>query len=173
MRHTPLLVAVVNVVAQNLFGRATRAWCNANLRSFKLFWEEMSTEGGKTSSSHDTNLCTSFPMDIHTTHSYLKIEPDTIKYAVCTKCSSMYPPKRGSHIPEWQPECTASHFLDSPICSQPLVKSGVMEGKSIRVPIRPFIAQDFDAFLGRLLCRPGYEKLMDEATVLHRKVEEL
>jgi hypothetical protein len=32
-KHTPSLVAILNVVAQNLFGHATRTWCNANLQS--------------------------------------------------------------------------------------------------------------------------------------------
>ena len=30
-KHIPSLIAVVNVVAQNLFGHMTRAWCNYNL----------------------------------------------------------------------------------------------------------------------------------------------
>ena len=173
MKHTPSLIAILNVVAQNLFGHATRAWCSTNLRSYKLFWEEMSTEGGKTPSTRDTKLHSSFPVDLRTARSYLTIEPDTVTYTTCTKCSSVYPPKEGSRIPEWQPECTARRFPDSPLCGQPLVKSGVMEGKSVRVPICPFVVQDFDAFVGRLLCRPGYEKLMDEATVLHREVDKL
>ena len=173
MTHKPSLVAVLNVVAQNLFGHASRAWCNANLRSFKLFWEEMSTEGGRTPALRDNKLRDSFPTDLRTARSYLKIEPDTIMYAVCMKCSSVYPPKGGKGIPEWQSECTARCFPDSPLCGQPLVKSGVKEGKSVRVPIRPFDVQDFDAFVGRLLCRPGYEKLMDNATFLHREVDDL
>ena len=173
MKHIPSLVAILNVVAQNLFGHASRAWCNTNLRSFKLFWEEMSTEGGRTPPLRDDKLRSSFPMDLRTSRSYLKIEPDTITYAVCPKCSSLYPPKEGKRIPEWQPECTAHRFSDSPLCGQPLVKSGVMGKESVRVPIRRLVVQDFDAFVGRLLCRPGYEKLMDEATVLHRDMEEL
>ena len=173
MKHIPSLVAILNVVAQNLFGHASRAWCNTNLRSFKLFWEEMSTEGGRTPPLRDDKLRSSFPMDLRTSRSYLKIEPDTITYAVCPKCSSLYPPKEGKRIPEWQPECTARRFSDSPLCGQPLVKSGVMGKESVRVPIRRLVVQDFDAFVGRLLCRPGYEKLMDEATVLHRDMEEL
>lgn len=165
-------MAVLNVVAQSLFGHATRIWCNANLRSYKLFWEEMSTEGGKTPDLRDTKLRNSFPTDLRTARKSLKIEPDTVTYATCTKCSSIYPPK-GGRIPEWQSECTTRRFPDSPLCGQRLVKSAVMEGNSVRVPIRPFVVQDFDAFVGRLLCRPGYEKLMDEATVLFRGAEEL
>ena len=133
----------------------------------------MSTEGGKKALFRDETLRKSFPTDLHTTRCYLNIEPDTVTYAMCTKCSNVYPPKEGRQILKWQPECTACHFPDSPLCGQPLVKSGVMEGKSVRVPIQPFITQDFDAFVGRLICRPGYEKLMDKVTVLHREVEEL
>ena len=133
----------------------------------------MSTEGGKKALFRDETLHKSFPTDLRTARSYLNIEPNTVTYAMCTKCSNVYPPKEGRRILKWQPECTARRFPDSPLCGQPLVKSGVMEGKSVRVPTWPFITQDFDAFVGRLICRPGYEKLMDEAMVLHREVEEL
>lgn len=173
MAHRPSLVAVLNVVAQNLFGHAPRNWCNTNLRSFKLFWEEMSTEEGKTPSPRDDKLQESFPTDLRTARSYLKIEPDTITYAVCTKCSTVYPPSEERGILYWPAECTARRFSDSAECSQPLVKSGVSAGKSVRVPVRPLVVQDFDAFVGRLLCRPGYEKLMDEGTVLRAEGEEL
>ena len=89
------------------------------------------------------------------------------------KCSSVYPSKGGKGIPEWQSECTAHCFPNSPLCNQLLVKLGVKEGKSVRVPICPFNVQDFNAFVGRLLCRPGYEELMDNATFLHREVDDL
>ena len=121
----------------------------------------------------DDKLCGSFPMDLCTSCSYLKIEPDTITYAVCPKCSSLYPPKEGKQFPEWQPECTACHFSNLPLCGQPLVKSGVMGKESVRVPICHLVIQDFNAFVGRLLCRPRYKKLMDEVMVLHRDMEEL
>ena len=41
-----------------------------------------------------------------------------------------------------------------------------MDGESIRAPIRPFVIQDFDAFVRRLLSRPGAENALDRGTVL-------
>lgn len=173
MAHRPSLVAVLNIKAQNLFGHASHNWCNTNLCSFKLFWEEMSTEGGKTPSRGNNNLRNSFPTDLCTACSYLKIEPNTTTYTACTKCSTVYPPREERGFLQWPAECTACRFPDSAECSQPLVKSGVSQGESVRVPIRPLVIQDFNAFVGRLLCRPGYEKLMDKGMVLHADVEEL
>ncbi|KIM76804.1 hypothetical protein PILCRDRAFT_12510 [Piloderma croceum F 1598] len=80
-KHTPLLVAILNVVAQNLFGHATRTWCNANLRSHKLFWEELMTEGGRTPSVRNIKLHKFFPTDLRTARQSLNIEPTTIKMA--------------------------------------------------------------------------------------------
>jgi hypothetical protein len=54
-----------------------------------------------------------------------------------------------------------------------LVKSAVEGGESVRVPTHPFVVQDFDSFTGRLLCRPGYEKILDEGTVLRKDSEDL
>jgi hypothetical protein len=172
-KHTPSLVAILNILAQNLFGHATRTWCNANLRSHKLFWEEIMTEGGRIPSVHDTKLHHNFPTDLRSARQSLQIEPDIVKYAACSTCCNIYPPKKSGKIMEWPTECTWRRFPDSPPCGQPLVKSGVEAGESIRVPIRPFEVQDFDSFVGRLLCRPGYEKILDEGTSLSNQSGEL
>lgn len=123
------------------------------------------TEGGRTLSSRDTQLHANFPQDLRTARQSLHIEPDTIRYASCPKCCCLYPPKMSGKITEWPTACTWRSFRDSPPCGQELVKSAVQDGESVRVPIRPFLVQDFDSFVGRLLCRPGYEKMLDEGTV--------
>jgi hypothetical protein len=172
-KHTPSLVAILNVVAQNLFGHATRMWCNANLRSHKLFWEEMMIEGGRTPSVRETKLHANFPTDLRTARDSLQIEPDTIKYAACPACCCLFPPTKNGKVMEWPTECTWRRFKNSPPCAQPLVKSGVKDGESVRVPISPFVVQDFDSFVGRLLCRPGYEKILDDGTVFSNHGGEL
>lgn len=172
-KHTPSLVAILNVVAQNLFGHATRTWCNANLQSHKLFWEELMTEGGRTPSVRDTKLHTNFPTDLRTARKSLNIEPDTIKYAACPTCCCLYPPGNTGTATEWPTECTWRSFKDSPPCGQPLVKSAVKDGESVRAPIYPYVVQNFDSFVGRMLCRPGYEKILDDGTVFSDHDKEL
>jgi len=93
-KHTPSLVAVLNIVAQNLFGHTTCSWCNVNLRSHKLFWEEMMTDGGLIPSNRDMKLHANFPTDLRTARQSLQIEPDTTQYAACSACCNVYPPKR-------------------------------------------------------------------------------
>lgn len=46
------------------------------------------------------------------------------------------------------------------------MKSGVKGQESVRVPILPFVVQDFDPFVGRLLSRLGYKNILDRGTVL-------
>lgn len=123
------------------------------------------TEGGRTPSTRDIKLHRNFPEDIRTARRSLHIEPDTIKYAACPTCCCLYPPKDSGGVAEWPTECTWRDFKDSPPCGQPLVKSAVHDGESIRAPIYPFVVQDFDSFVGKMLCRPGYEKLLDNGTV--------
>ena len=56
------------------------------------------------------------------------------------------------------------------------MKSGVKEGKRIRVPIHPFNIQDFDALWEGCFADLGMRSswmLMDDVTVLHREVENL
>lgn len=132
----------------------------------------MSDDGGAPS-SRNLKLVNEIPSDLRSARRALRIEPDTIEYAACSKCNTIYPPKKSGNILEWPTDCTSRRFRDSPICGQLLVKSGVERGESIRVPIRPFVVQDFDSFTGRLLCRPGYERMLDRGTFLSKQLGEL
>ena len=123
------------------------------------------TEGGRTPSVRDIKLHKFFPTDLRTARQSLNIEPTTIKYATCPTCCCLYPPTNTGTIAEWPTECTWRSFKDSPPCGQPLVKSAVEGGESVRVPIYPYVVQDFDSFVGRMLSRPGYEKILDDGTV--------
>jgi hypothetical protein len=113
--------------------------------------EEMFAEGGCTMSACEVKLHTSFPTDLRTPCKSLQLEANTITYAKCPKCLHIYPLKMSGKVTEWPLECTWRRFLASDPYSACLVKSGVQDGESIRVPILPFVVHDFNSFVGRLL----------------------
>ena len=89
------------------------------------------TEDDGTPSTHNLKLLKDFPSDLCSVHHALCIEPDTTKYAACSKCNMMYSPKTiGRHL-EWPMECTSHCFEDSSICGQVLVKLAVKRGEGI------------------------------------------
>jgi hypothetical protein len=51
--------------------------------------------------------------------------------------------------------------------SKLVIKDVEGERKNIRVPIRPFLIQDFDAFKASLLSRPGMEAILDRGTLFN------
>lgn len=51
------------------------------------------------------------------------------------------------------------------------MSSRVEKGESVRYPRRPFVVQDFNAFVGNLLSRPGVEDALDRGTVLLQQEE--
>ena len=98
-KHIPSLIAIVNVVVQNLFGHSTRTWCNTNLRSYKLSMNEFYMEGSKTMLCHEAQLYTSLPMDLRTARKNLNIEGDITIHATCPKCRCVYPPIMNGGMP--------------------------------------------------------------------------
>jgi hypothetical protein len=68
---------------------------------------------------------------------------------------------------EWPAECLWRPFPNTAACGEPLTISGVQDGESVRKPIRPFLVQDFDEFIGKLLSQPGMEEILDQGTVLN------
>lgn len=164
-KHVPTLVAVLNVTAQNLFGHASRQWCNVNLKSHKLFMEELHHAGDRSPNPYESHMHSIFPEDIRTARGFLGIEGDTTTYATCPRCSSVYPPEQKGKVTNWPAACSWKRFESSPSCGERLVKSAVQDGESVRVPIRPLVVQDFDGFVARMLSRPGFEAILDEGTL--------
>jgi hypothetical protein len=96
-----------------------------------------------------------FPTDIRVARKMLGV-PKTVTYACCPACSSLYPPQDEDGVPTYPYECTSGSCQVRGGCD--LLKLGsTPHRKSIGVPKRPFVMQDFHDFVGRLLSRPGVE----------------
>lgn len=150
-----MLIALV----LNVFGHVTRPWCNAVLGLLNLLLE---TTLGK-------SIGPTIPCDIRTIHKKFDLDPITQMFATCTRCSCTYPPtttKKKSSYPE---RCTYARFRGSKPCGQLLVKCTKDGGRKSWAPVRPYVVQDFNAFLAGLLSRPGIEEAMDRGTMMNEK----
>lgn len=150
-----MLIALV----LNVFGHVTRPWCNAVLGLLNLLLE---TTLGK-------SIGPTIPCDIRTIRKKFDLDPITQMFATCTRCSCTYPPtttKKKSPYPE---RCTYARFRGSKPCGQLLVKCTKDGGRKSWAPVRPYVVQDFNAFLAGLLSRPGIEEAMDRGTMMNEK----
>src|SRR6201999_349060 len=115
----------------------------------------------------DQDILETFPQDIETARKLFRVEPSTIEFAACPKCSALY---RVDPEKQLQIRCSATRFLESSPCNAVISKLAVkdcIELKNYRVPIRPFTMQDFDVFKASLLSQPGMERLLDRGTRFH------
>lgn len=143
----------------NVFGHVTRPWCNAVLGLLNLLLE---TTLGK-------STCPTIPSDIRTVRKKFDLDPVTQTFATCTRCSCTYPPaptRKKSPYPE---RCTHQRYRGSKPCGQLMVKCRKGEGGKTWTPVRPYVVQDFNAFLAEMLSRPGIEEAMDRGTMMNEK----
>ena len=121
----------------------------------------------------DGEFLKSFPTDIRVAQKMLGV-PKTVTYACCPACNSLYPPKDKDGILTYPYECTSESCHVRGGCN--LLKLGsTPDRKSIGVPKRPFVMQDFHDFVGRLLSRPGVETTIQRSgeRVRNDTVEEI
>jgi hypothetical protein len=103
----------------------------------------------------DKEFLRKFPTDIRVARKMVGA-PKTVTYACCPACSSIYPPKDEDGVSTYPYGCTSEPCQVRGGCD--LLKLGsTPHRKSIGVPKRPFVMQDFHDFVGRLLSRPGVE----------------
>ena len=131
------------------------------------------------------------PSDLFTAQKLISLDPDSMDYACCPSCSALYPPRHPScptpSPPPSEPQeysptflqdafpsyayptsldqppsvpypevCTFKETRTSPPCGARLLRFG----KTPR-PIRLFCHQKLVSWLGRFLCRPEIEALLD------------
>jgi hypothetical protein len=112
---------------------------------------------GNNMSPADKEFLRTFPTDIRTARKLLG-GPKTTTYACCPACNSLYPPRQDDGFLIYPYVCTSGPCQLRGGCK--LLKVGSTpdgKGKSIGVPQRPFVMQDFHDFVARLLSRPGVE----------------
>lgn len=154
-----MVVALFLVVALNVVAGCSRNTCKFVLQVIKILIEITLRRGGRDITQEDMEMLNKFPKDPRTARQALNIEPTTTTYACCPKCSFPHPPKnRGKGVMEYPALCQNRRFKSEKPCHTLLTKKGVRNQESIRVPIRPYVMQDFHSFLGRLYSQDGIEE---------------
>ncbi|HKM50649.1 MAG TPA: hypothetical protein VJZ75_05670, partial [Candidatus Bathyarchaeia archaeon] len=109
-----------------------------------------------------------FPKDIRTARKLFDVEPTTTTYAACPACSATYRVEEGKTL---RINCDWKRYPNAKPCGTKISKLILQDGdgdrRMVRVPIRPFLIQDFDAFKASLLSRPGMEAILDRGTLFN------
>jgi len=118
-------------------------------------------------SQGDEKLLSDIPTDPRATEKVFSLDNKTTILAVCPNpnCHFTYEPtfQGDSPIPIYPDICSHQEFKGERKCGTLLVKPQRMNGHTIHLPIKPFIAFSFKDWLGGLLSRSGFEKKMDDA----------
>ena len=118
-------------------------------------------------SPHDQKLLADIPTDSHTTEIKINLQSQHTVYAVCpnVNCHALYQPvfEDGAPIPIYPAICSYKEFSAGPTCGTPLLKPHHVNGSTIHIPIKHFVAFSFKDWLAGLLSRGGIETMMDNA----------
>ena len=156
------LFAAFIIIVLNVFGGLVREWASTALKLqielLKLAFNRQ--PGGIT--AHNEDLLKGFPKDIRTARKLFDVEPTTTTYAACPACSATYGVEEGKTLPI---NCDWKRYPNAKACgtkiSKLILRDVDGDWRMVRVPIRPFLIQDFDAFKASLLSRPGMEVILD------------
>ena len=122
---------------------------------------------GPNLSQGDEKLLSGIPTDPRMTEKAFNLSNKNTIFAVCPKpdCHFNYEPTfhEGSPIPHYPAKCNHWEFQGGTKCGTPLVKPRCVNGLTILVPIKPFVAFSFKDWLGRMLAHSRFEKKMDMA----------
>ena len=118
--------------------------------------------------AHNEDLLKGFPQDIHTACKLFDIEATTTTCVACPICSATYHVEEGKALPI---NCNWKRYPNVKPCGAKISKLVLRDGdgnrRMVRVPIRPFLIQDFDAFKASLLSQPGMEAILDCGTLFN------
>ncbi len=103
-------------------------------------------------------LLDNFPLDLRTLKNRFGMQPKIHVYAVCPdpNCFAIHAPMIENGVTTYPRMCTKTHLRNrvKRECGTLLCVDGVVDGKSVRVPIKSFPVQDWDDFKARLVVNP-------------------
>jgi hypothetical protein len=110
-----------------------------------------------------------FPKDLRRVRCLFDMEAQTTVLATCPKCFAAYFPEKQGKILVYPPRCSHRAPYQQKPCGEQLTTQHVQDGESVRVPIQPFVMQDFDAFVATMLSRPGMEEILQKGTICEQR----
>jgi hypothetical protein len=156
------------VTCQVLLG-VSRRGCSFLLQMIQYIIHLTLLRLGLNLSQGDEKLLSGIPTDPRTIEKAFYLGNKNTIFAVCPNpdCHSNYEPTfhEGSPIPHYPATCNYREFHGGPKCGTPLVKPRRVNGHTIHIPIKSFVAFSFKHWLGGMLARSGFEKKMDKAWV--------
>lgn len=110
------------------------------------------------SAADEKRSVTGIPGDVRGVLKSLELDPQIDAFVCCSQCFSLYPIDSDNTFPL---KCSYQSTPDALECGADLTATRRIKGQDRNYPCRKFIRQDFHEWLGRLLCRPGMEEMMD------------
>ena len=96
------------------------------------------------------------PRDPRTVLETLKLKPDVQSFVCCPRCFALYPSDT-----EVSSNCSFKETPTGKPCDEPLVRSRRTGTTTRNVFVREYFHQSLEVWLGKLLCRPGIEEILD------------
>ena len=161
-RVDPILQALLFfvIVLWTILG-VSQEGCKFVLEFLSYFAQLCLMRGSPTLSHRETDLLASIPSDPRTIHDSFHLESETVIYAVCPDIKHAPKFKGGSPIPIYPSRCR--HRLSGRRCNNILLRPRTIAGKTVYMPIKPFVFFSPVEWLGRLLSRPSAEEEMDQS----------
>ena len=151
-----LLRIVAGVIL--LLCRVSILKCNWILRSLKVaFSLGFKTANGNDLSGTARHIVEDIPEDTRTIINDLDIDPVAEHFVYCPKCSYLYP-SAGNVYPD---RCIYQRAPNSKPCNWRLRLTRTIAGKRRTFPAGRFVHQDFNHWLGRVMCCQGVEDQVD------------
>ena len=156
-----VVIAMFLALILNVFGGLSQRWSKVSLSVLKVMIQTAWSTSQRKPTAREEHLLKFFPEDIRTVRKAFDMEAKTTTYATCPKCFALYEPDVQGELLVYPPRCDYKPTPRSQPCRARLTTQHVKDGESIRVPIKPFVIQDLDAFVGNLLSRPGIEDALE------------
>lgn len=152
--HVPhqVLPGILMVLYLFLFVKISKAACAVVLASLRSQMRSLGSLMGVTSSK---TLASYIPKQVDTVLTSFDFHPRVRRYISCPKCFALHPYTR-----PFKEICNHQPTSDSPPCAARLLRTQTVKGGEVRRPVRSFIHQDFQQWLGRFLCRPEIEQFL-------------
>jgi hypothetical protein len=152
-----LVGALFIVVCLSTLAGMSDVWCNKTLKLMKILYLTLTNDAAM----QRDQIADNFPIDLRTAMKAFPIQAQTITYAVCPLCCCTYKPQMSEDgVLVYPGRCSNQYPGEQGVCGVKLTKPGVHRGESIRIPIRPFVVQDMNSFVARMLSRPELEEAL-------------